>query len=282
MAVAADGEMRGTIGGGIMEHKLVEKARVWLQKGKAGISLIPQYHNKQHPHNQSGMICAGAQKIAFISLSSKDLPTIKLLLSPNSKQLTISHSGLSTPQIPTILQTDFYYQSDEDWHYKELLNSKPTLHIFGGGHVGLALSEVMVMLDFNVNIYDNRPNLNTLTQNTFAHKQYLVPYEQVLPHLSIGPQDYIVLATFGYRQDKLLFQQLMHMPCRYIGMMGSDAKLKQLREELLAEGMTPSAWERLHAPIGLPILSKTAKEIAVSVAAEIILEKNKGLPTGRI
>src|SRR3954463_11531438 len=65
MAVAADGDFEGTIGGGIMEHKLVEKARAMLSERVNSISLVRQYHDKEHAKDQSGMICSGSQLIAF-------------------------------------------------------------------------------------------------------------------------------------------------------------------------------------------------------------------------
>ncbi len=276
LAVATDDEMMGTIGGGIMEHKLVEKARSMLSNHISEFTLMAQYHDKTHPKNQSGMICAGEQWIAFIPLTPQDLPQINLLLSDKPHLLTLSPAGLTvSPNMPPTSHS-FHFESTKDWQYTEVVGKKPTVHIFGGGHVGLALSEVMAFLDFTVHIYDNRPDLNTMEQNTFAHHQHIIPYEDARPHLDIQPQDYVVLMTFGYRSDKLLFEQLMDLPCAYMGMMGSEAKLKQLRAELLAEGMAPAAWARLHAPIGLPIFSKTAKEIAVSVAAEIVRVKNGG------
>lgn len=64
-------------------------------------------------------------------------------------------------------------------------------------------------------------------------------------------------------------------------MIGSEAKIKTLFKEFEEEGIDPERWKHVFIPIGLTIFSKTAKEIAVSIAAEIIREKNKYFPTGR-
>src|SRR4051794_37644840 len=80
MAVTADAGFCGTIGGGIMEHKLVEKARSMLSEKQRNISLVHQYHDKQHSKDQSGMICSGSQLIAFVPFSKKDLPLVKTIL----------------------------------------------------------------------------------------------------------------------------------------------------------------------------------------------------------
>jgi xanthine dehydrogenase accessory factor len=85
MAVAADGEFTGTIGGGIMEHKLVEKAKSLLSDGVSLISLQRQFHDKQHSRDQSGMICSGSQLIAFVPLSGSELQEIENIFSAKDR-----------------------------------------------------------------------------------------------------------------------------------------------------------------------------------------------------
>src|SRR4051794_39568218 len=63
MAVNAAGEMEGSIGGGIMEHKFTEMAREQLKESDAMLSLRKQVHDKSAARNQSGMICSGEQTI---------------------------------------------------------------------------------------------------------------------------------------------------------------------------------------------------------------------------
>ena len=70
MAVAADGDICGTIGGGIMEYKLVEKAKNMLRQAERNVLLQHQYHDKEKAKDQSGMICSGSQLNAFIPLST--------------------------------------------------------------------------------------------------------------------------------------------------------------------------------------------------------------------
>ena len=85
----------------------------------------------------------------------------------------------------------------------------------------------------------------------------------------------------GYRTDKIALQQLLNKEFYYLGLMGSEHKIDQLLNEVKAEGASAAALEKVFTPIGLNIYSKTTPEIAVSIAAEIIREKNKNLPTGR-
>ena len=87
--------------------------------------------------------------------------------------------------------------------------------------------------------------------------------------------------TVGYRTDKTALKQILGKPFYYLGLLGSDHKIEMLFKELKAEGISPADLENIFTPIGINILSKTTHEIAVSIAAQIIKEKNKALPTGR-
>ncbi len=288
MAVSQDGEICGTIGGGIMEHKLVEKAKKALQKGDKTIELIPQFHDKEQTANRSGMICSGSQHIVFMPLFLKYKKTIERILasliSEEGGLLEISKEGLfffPQAKLGGNLKLSPNFVEFPNWRYQELIGHKPTIHIIGGGHVGLALSEIMSFLGFYVKSYDHREGLNTMEENHFANEKHILNFDQIGTAIPENEQDYIALMTFGYRTDKQVLKQLLHKKYRYIGMMGSDAKTAILMEELKQEGYDSRVLDAIFAPIGIPILSKTAKEIAVSIAAEIIKVKNHGLPTGR-
>lgn len=278
MAVAADDDFFGTIGGGIMEHKLVEKAKVMLQQQARTVTLQHQYHDKEKVKDQSGMICSGSQLNAFVPLFGSDLKTVEKIIASPGKAIQLSPKGLTLAD-ETIIGLD--YKTNEDWVYTEAVNQQPVIHIIGGGHVGLALSELMKYLGFYVNLYDDRPNLNTITANTFADEKHKIDYENIGDLFNNAARDFVVIMTVGYRTDKTVLKQLIDKPFYYIGLLGSDNKINILLKEMKAEGFTAEALNKVHTPIGINILSKTSKEIAVSIAAEIIREKNRDLPTGR-
>lgn len=283
MAVASDGSIFGTIGGGIMEHKLVEKARDMLKQNNLSVELMRQYHNKVHTTDQSGMICSGNQLNAFIPITAADIKTIETIIEGGPYIIQLSPSGLafleSTPQD---INYDLQYQSEKKWIYKEKLNQRHVIHIIGGGHVSLALSELMCFLGFYSKVYDDRPELNTILQNYFANEKIIIPgYEQLGEYITDSKNDFAVIMTLGYRTDKIVLQQLLNKEFYYLGMMGSDHKIETLFNELRSEGIPDSSLKKVFTPVGVNIYSKTAPEIAVSIAAEIIREKNREQNTGR-
>ena len=284
MAVATDGTFHGTIGGGIMEHKLVEKAKSMLLQNERSVLLMRQHHDKEHANNQSGMICSGTQLNAFIPLTNADKLTIEKIISACSalraekRSIQLTPAGLeSVHEKPTGLQ----YKTDTVWLYSEAINQQPVIHIIGGGHIGLALSELMNFLGFYIKLYDDRPELNTIAANSFAHEKHIVNYGSIASHFINVENDYAVIMTIGYRTDKTVLKQLHDKSFFYLGLLGSDHKIKMLMQELEAEGFSSQSLQNINTPIGINIFSKTTKEIAVSIAAEIIREKNRELPTGR-
>ena len=285
MAVAADDSFIGTIGGGIMEYKLVEKAKVMLAEGTKETLLMWQYHDKKSSQ-QSGMICSGSQLNAFIPLFNHHLLLIEDIL--NSQRdgtkmvIQLSPDGISLLPESTSQSLPFLkYESTIDWLYMESVNNRPIIHIIGGGHVGLALSEMMQFLGFYVIIYDERNDLPTMNENSFANEKRIVNYATIGELFNNHQQDYVAIMTVGYRTDKIVLHQLLSKDFFYLGLMGSQNKIKTLLAELEIEGHHIDEFKRLFTPIGINIYSKTTREIAVSIAAEIIREKNKNLPTGR-
>ena len=283
MAVAADGDLCGTIGGGIMEHKLAEKARALLRSDIKGVELIKQFHDKIHNKDQSGMICSGSQLNVLIPLhQSKNKETIKKIIDTRNKKQTktiqLSPSGIEIIDGPF---TGLEYKTENEWRYTESTAQQPVIHIIGGGHVGLALSELMHFLGFYIKLYDDRSELNTIEQNSFANEKHFIDYNTIDEKIDSSDKDFAVVMTVGYRTDKIVLKKLLDKKFFYIGLLGSEKKNKKLFEELKAEGAGDDKLNKVFRPVGINIFSKTSKEIAVSIAAQIIFEKNKDLPTGR-
>jgi xanthine dehydrogenase accessory factor len=129
-----------------------------------------------------------------------------------------------------------------------------------------------------VHVYDDREDLITMRANAFAHTRAGVDYTRITDHLPNDPDLYVALVSHGYRTDGIILRQLIRRKYRYLGMLGSAAKVERLFAEMKNEGFTDAELARVHAPIGIPIHSRTPEEIAVSIAAEIIGVKNRSRP----
>jgi len=169
----------------------------------------------------------------------------------------------------------FTSKSAEDWLYQEEAGQRPTVTIIGGGHVGLALSRVMADLNFHIVVLDDRARVATMAANTYVQEKQVVSYKSIGKHISEGKESYVVIMTFGHQGDERVLEQLAGKKLRYLGLMGSPAKIAQIFARLKKKGVGAASLKKVHAPVGLPINSHTPEEIAVSIAAEIIQVKNQ-------
>ncbi len=286
MAVGADGELVGSIGGGVMEVSLVEKAKTLLSEPRVIATGLPtaaikeQVHQKSSP-NASGMICSGKQTIIFKQLTYENLATVNAIITSlksrdlayltiTPKQFIVGPSKDGTPN-------DYAFEkiTDTDFIYQEKIGKKNELYIIGGGHCALALSELMARMDFHICMFDDRPALNTIEKNRFADEITIIDrYESIATHILHGDNIYVVVMTLGYTSDEVVLRQLIAHDLRYFGVLGSRAKMKTLLTALENDGFDKNKLDRISTPIGLPINSRTPEEIAVSIAAEIISIKN--------
>jgi xanthine dehydrogenase accessory factor len=279
MLVSASGRLYGTIGGGIMEHKLVELSRQKLQEPNCQPFLKRQIHRDNTGADQSGLICSGEQSVGFYRLTRTDRELVEKILNAmadgRNGVLSLSEKGMDF-EAGTSLSQCFATQvsSPEQWIFREDLGFQPVLNIIGGGHVGLALSRFADQLGFRVRVFDNRPGLNTLGQNSSAQWVPVLDYQEIGDYVGRGENQYLTLMSFGYETDKMLLRQLVGKQWAYLGLMGSKAKVARLFAELKREGLTPDQLAKVHAPIGLAISSQTPEEIAISILAEIIAVKN--------
>ncbi len=291
MAVAED-EMVGSIGGGIMEHKFVELAKEKLQQGASTSFIRKQIHQKSAAKDQSGMICSGEQTVLLYPLAEKDLSVIQRIISAlennNTGLLKITFSEFEFVD-SNIKEDDlgFSMRSETDFTYTERIGFKNHLYIIGGGHCALALSKLMCGMDFYIHLFEERENLNTMIENNFVHEKKIVNsyselsalipegiYNPVGRAAHAGWYTYITVMTFGYRTDNIAVRALTNKKFRYLGVLGSESKMKQLFNEWRKDGFSESWLCTIHAPIGIQIKSETPEEIAVSIAAQIIKIKN--------
>lgn len=282
MAVSDSGEMRGSIGGGIMEHKLVEMAKARLLEAVQERSIHKQIHDKVAPRNQSGMICSGEQTVLLHTIQSHDLERIEAIINAISKQqagtIELSPKGIGFENEAI---DDFYSYSfvdESEWLYKEKTGFRKQLYIVGGGHCALAFSRIMAMMDFYIHLFEDRENLNTVLQNEFVQqKTFLEDYSKIGEHIPSGPNVYVVVMTFGYRTDDQVMRALHGMEYGFLGVLGSKKKIEKMWADYRAEGFSENWLSAISAPVGLPIKSQTPEEIAISIAAEIIKVKNQDL-----
>lgn len=157
------------------------------------------------------------------------------------------------------------------WIYYEVYQTSPTVYIFGGGHVGQALSYFLAKLNFRIILIDNRPEFANSERNPYAHQIVLKDYLKFCQEFQPPPQSFVVVVTHGHQFDyeivKIIYSRQLHV--NYVGVIASISKAKQLKKQLLSEMGSTFNLENLYTPIGLDLGGSTESDIALSIAAEI-------------
>ena len=153
----------------------------------------------------------------------------------------------------------------------EPIEASPSVYIFGAGHVGFYLGRLIHEAGFGVHVIDDRAAFANAERFPTAASIVVDDIPQWLARTTIPPTSYVVIVTRGHRNDLDVLREIAPRELRYIGLIGSRAKVARLYDAVVAEGrIGPEQLERIHAPIGLDIGAVTPQEIAVSIAAELI------------
>jgi xanthine dehydrogenase accessory factor len=155
--------------------------------------------------------------------------------------------------------------------YGEPINFAGKVIIFGGGHCAQALQPVLTTVGFRCVVFDNREEFVTRELFPTAQDLFTGDYDAISKQLTVTSNDYIVIMTHAY--DIAVLRQVISKGCVYIGVIGSKGKIAAIKSQLVSEGISEDALNKISAPIGLKIQSETPEEIAISIAGEMILRR---------
>jgi xanthine dehydrogenase accessory factor len=310
MVVLADGQLYGTIGGGLVEARVIEDCLVMMAS--------PQCHIKEFILNQElkeglDMVCGGDLTVwietfpepsldliqVFTAMAAQEkagkknvlvsriqgfsgaiFTTDKCLVLPDG---TIIGSHLVPKTLVEAIQDNRFSGTApvlENHNLEEFIieSSQPndTLYIFGGGHVGLQLAKMAQLLDVRTSVVDDRAEFANTNRFEHAHAVHVADQlatvfdELTHKELAIDKNAYVVILTRGHLHDQTVLEQALRTKAAYIGMIGSRRKRDQIYANLIQQGVSQRSLDQVYSPIGLNIDSETPAEIAVSIIGEII------------
>jgi xanthine dehydrogenase accessory factor len=146
----------------------------------------------------------------------------------------------------------------------------PPLYVIGAGHVGWHLGRIAADAGFRLHVVDDREKFANAERFPDAETVEVDDLPAWLHRAELPPTAYVVVVTRGHTHDFEAVRALAARDLRYLGLIGSRAKVARIFEALEAEGMPLECLARVHAPIGLDIGAITPAEIAISILAELI------------
>lgn len=152
----------------------------------------------------------------------------------------------------------------------EPLDPSPRLLVVGAGHVSQHLARMAADVGFLVHVLDDREKFASRERFPTAAAVEVADIAPFLAAADMPPTSYVVVLTRGHTHDLGAMRALAGRNLRYIGMIGSRAKVARISDALAEEGVSAEWLKCVHAPIGLRIGAVTPEEIAVSIVAELI------------
>ena len=256
MLVLANGQSLGTLGGGCVEAEVRTRA---FKSIHANDSTLLTSFKLDHDYGwDDGLMCGGIMDVSVQVLVSLADAAPLITLRDTLRSKTSATFEITAPDETGTVKT-----------FRVPCSPTPTLLIAGAGHVGQAIAALAARIEFEVAVFDDRPDVVNPTR--FPNAQCVVgSIEDKLARWPIDAHTFVVIVTRGHRHDASALAAVIRSSAAYIGMIGSKRKVRTILDGLLREGVSREHLYRVHAPVGLEIGAVTPDEIAVSVCAELI------------
>lgn len=289
MAVHEDGRVEGTVGGGALEGKAIEDSCALLA---SGASRLVRY-TIGGASSDTGMVCGGAVDLLFVQVTDACADAIGSMVDvcgargEATLEIDLSAFGGALPQgehggdaarvsvVPPQMALRRGVVSPDvagvrGGFYLEPVHPEGRVLVFGCGHVGRALVEVLSFAGMEVVAIDDRPAMLDAALLPRASERRLVDYGSLAQSVSVGVHDFVVVCTSGHASDFEVLAQVLSTPPFYVGCLGSKKKTARTKARLRESGFPSDAVDAIHMPVGIPISCETPEEIAISIAAQIV------------
>ncbi len=304
--VLEDGFVKGTIGGGLFEHRTIERAKESLKENKSGIMHFQMTGDEV---SKTDMLCGGVVDVYLEPVfpgktTARDIFTrISNLIDEDRKgvlvtlisdgirpedekcRLLIEEDGSTMGEIRAISTEDkrqfekileiktpklIEIEKGKESVFVEPVRPYDVLYLFGAGHVSTFVASLASMVGFRVVVIDDRKEFANKERFNTADELIVLPFPDVFEKLNITSSSYIAIITRGHIQDLNVLRETLKRSDGYIGMIGSRRKREKIYQALMKEGVSEERLKKVHSPIGLDIGAETPEEIAVSIVAELI------------
>ena len=270
MAINETGEIIGSVSGGCVENSVITEAIDSLKDKK---HRIKDYGITNDLAWEIGLACGGNLKILISPLEDDDEIIFKAKKMIDQRQRIIIKIDCKSGNRKIISKLDeeqnkiSYLDRNKNVFY-HIIDPKPRLFIIGGVHLSQALSSLANICEYEVIIIDPRDYFANKIR--FPNDLIINDWPDVaLKNYNFNFSDSIVTLTHDPKIDDLALIIALNSKVGYIGSLGSRKTHENRIQRLKNEGFNLNQISKIHAPIGLNILSKTPQEIAISIIAEI-------------
>lgn len=270
MAVLDDGRTLDTIGGGKIEHEITTAGREVARGGR------PR-QVRHHLVRDLAMCCGGWMELVIGPADPVVCAgVVDAIATRRPRVLTTSTADGAMALVDRALPTRAASVHDGALH--ELVAAPERALVFGAGHVGRALSPLLASLGYEVIVCDDG-DTGALDAGVPGASRAIDSFAVADVERALGPLgagDHAFVVTRDHAVDERLMGELFERRLDYLGLIGSLGKVGRFKKRFAARGVEPSRWDDVHAPIGLDVGAETPAEIAVAIAAELVVRRRRG------
>lgn len=278
LAISDDGEMAGSVSGGCVEGAVVVEALEALEDGQP---RLLEYGVSDDQAFAVGLACGGRIRILVEPVTEAPgaaaLPASLLaqLVTARAARRAVAYTvDTETWQRGIVGAQDFpdRFRADqsgfEGTRFLAIQNPPLRLIVVGAVHIAQPLVAMARLAGYDPVIVDPRDAFGSPAR--FPGETILHDWpDAALKSCDIDARTAVVTLTHDPKLDDPALHTALQSPAFYIGSLGSTRTHAKRVERLQKAGVTQTAIERIHAPVGLNIAARSPAEIAVSVMAEI-------------
>lgn len=270
MLVGTKGLMAGTVGGGAVEGRSIEEAQRLLQEG--GSAEIREYPLHPSLKDDIGMVCGGEVTVLLSPVDGNSSAWRDAVedVEARFRGQTGGTLWLSMKDNSAPIVTDKDAACPAEGYFPVNMPASQRVVIFGAGHISRAVTPLLRMVDFEVVVFDDRPEFAVREAFPDAEAVLCGSYEAIEELLPLKEDDFIAVLTSGHSNDFQVLEQVLRREFPYVGVIGSAAKTAAINKRLWAAGIPQEATDKVYTPIGTKIGAVTPEEIAVSITGELI------------
>lgn len=279
MACTPEGDLVGSVSGGCIEEDFIEQLKDGSLKAQFDLEKKPfivQYGKTEAEQARLKLPCGGQLHVLleFIEPHEENLNTFSRLTSDLEMHKKVSRQvNLSDGTITATSSSSETAVEMSDDKMKHSLSPMYRLLLLGAGDVAKFVAEMALALEYDVTLCDPRPNYLDNWQVAGVEITPRLPDDVVRARFS-NPYSGIIALAHDPRVDDMALMEGLKTEAFYIGAMGSERTSAARRERLPELGLSEEEINRLHAPIGFQIDSKTPAEIAIAIMAEVTAVRN--------
>lgn len=187
-----------------------------------------------------------------------------------SKSIDLEKEYSLTPESPIAMECGGFTRV-----YIKVLKPKPRLIIAGGGHIGFELYQLGLLMDFDIDIFENREEFCSVERFPLAKNLFCGNYVETVKNYETHDNCFICIVTSGHKGDSECLNGFLIKNYAYLGMIGSARKVKKIYADLKEDTVKRELFKNVNAPMGININSNEPREIALGIMAEILVKKNK-------